>query len=74
MSSHDEKPNLRFYLGERLSVPDGRPTTSLHLFKVMYIWIDISAFLLPDMYIHDFHNEWYQNYNALESVHTYIQW
>ncbi|XP_029005673.1 opioid growth factor receptor-like [Betta splendens] len=29
---------------------------------------------LPDeMYIHDFHN-WFENYDALESVHTYIQW
>ncbi|XP_035488115.1 opioid growth factor receptor-like protein 1 [Scophthalmus maximus] len=30
---------------------------------------------LPDgVYIHNFHNDWYGNYDKLEYVHTYIQW
>lgn len=30
---------------------------------------------MPDnVYIHEFHDEWYGNYEALESVHSYIQW
>lgn len=30
---------------------------------------------VPDgVYIHDFHNEWYRQYDALEFVHSYIQW
>uniref|UniRef100_A0A8D3CF74 Opioid growth factor receptor 2 n=1 Tax=Scophthalmus maximus TaxID=52904 RepID=A0A8D3CF74_SCOMX len=26
------------------------------------------------VYIHNFHNDWYGNYDKLEYVHTYIQW
>ncbi|XP_032370594.1 opioid growth factor receptor [Etheostoma spectabile] len=30
---------------------------------------------LPDgVYIHQFHREWYEKYDKLESVHSYIQW
>ncbi|XP_074468398.1 opioid growth factor receptor-like [Sebastes fasciatus] len=45
----DNKPNLKFYLGETPSLPDG-------------------------VYIHNFHNNWYQEYDSLEYVHSYIQW
>lgn len=31
-------------------------------------------FCLIDAYIHDFHNKWAGAYDALEYVHTYIQW
>lgn len=48
-SGEDNQPNLRFYLGDRPSVPD-------------------------DVYIHDFHDNWFGDYYTLEDVHTYIQW
>ncbi|XP_051532347.1 opioid growth factor receptor-like [Myxocyprinus asiaticus] len=45
----DDLYNLRFYQGQRRSVPD-------------------------DVHIHEFHKEWFAQYNRLERVHSYIQW
>lgn len=45
----DDKPNLKFYLGQKPSIPDG-------------------------VYIDSFHDEWFGDYDALEYIHTYIQW
>lgn len=37
-------------------------------------YTDISAFLLSGIYIQDYHDTWYKDYETLEHVHTFIQW
>ncbi|KAK2914703.1 opioid growth factor receptor-like [Channa argus] len=41
---------------------------------ILEFYLGTKACLPDGIYIQDFHNDWYGEYDALEYVHTYIQW
>ncbi|KAF3855883.1 hypothetical protein F7725_016606 [Dissostichus mawsoni] len=70
--SRDDRGTRRPAAGHSLSKmsrwneSDDQPNLKFHL--------GLMRSVPDDAFIKDFHNEWYRDYNRLESEHSYIQW